>query len=101
MTTEVKNDCGSLVPEIWHGCNSVFIFSDGKRYRNLPGTQNGAEVILEGQQKTIFTEFHASSFGGHSGVNKTIGAIQKRYWWSELTEDVKFVSDIFISSQIW
>ena len=49
MTTEVKNDCGSLVPEIWHGYNSVFLFPDGKLYRNLPGTKNGVEVVLEGQ----------------------------------------------------
>ena len=101
MTTEVKNDCGFLVPEIWHGYNSVFSFPDGKLYRNLPGTKNGVKVVLEGQQKAIFTEFNASSFGGHSGVNKTISAIQKRYWWNGLTEDIKkFVSDIFISSQI-
>ena len=70
-----------------------FSFPDGKLYRNLPGTKNGVEVVLEGQQKAIFTEFHASSFGGHSGVNKTICAIQKRYWWNGLTEDIKkFVS---------
>lgn len=44
---------------------------------------------LKGKEKDNLDKFHGSAFGGHSGVNRTTEAMQKRYWWKGLTEDVK------------
>jgi len=58
-------------------------------HRHKAGVPNGVEVVLEGREKEILTEFHGSAFGGHSGINKTTQSIQISYWWSGLTDDVK------------
>ncbi|KAJ8301877.1 hypothetical protein KUTeg_020864 [Tegillarca granosa] len=50
---------------------------------------SGAKVVLKDEISNILQEFHGSTFGGHSGVNKTTQSIQKRYWWKGLTDDVK------------
>jgi hypothetical protein len=58
-------------------------------YRFVPGNIDGTKVVLKEDVNNILKEFHGSAFGGHSGINKTREAINLRYWWPGITEDIK------------
>ena len=63
-------------------CKSVFIH--GLPYK--------VKVITKQLSHTIVVEFHSSK--GHQGTIHTLKAIQRKYWWPELYQDiVKFIAD--------
>ena len=38
--------------------------------------------------KTIIEDSHSAPYGGHYGVNKTVKAIQRYFWWPNMNKDV-------------
>ena len=71
-------------------------YPDDKLFRDVPGVPSGVEVVKETDKDTRIREFHSSSIGGHSGVNKTIAALKTNYWWLGLTDDVKTFVSLFV-----
>ena len=60
--------------------------------------------MKNGASDAIMREFHSSAIGGHSGFNKTNSAIRLRYWWPQMTVDIRNVvsntkpEDIFLKT---
>lgn len=60
---------------------------------------NEREVLVGSKAcDEVFKEFHDSAMGGHSGVNKTQNAISKRYYWPNITADIKSWVNIMITT---
>ena len=65
------------------------MFTDGHLYKQFKGQAAGVKVILSGEDVAVLHEFHGSSQGGHSGVNRTYGAIKLHYWWPSMSDRVR------------
>lgn len=69
---------------------SVFSWSDGLyRYHGRIVFNPESPLITE-----ILNEMHASSLGGHSGINHTIARIRLLFWWKGMGKRItRFVSE--------
>ncbi len=45
-------------------------------------------VVPGSQRRHLLELFHSSHFGGHSGVKRTLGKLQARYYWPKMYQDV-------------
>ena len=51
----------------------------------------GAQIVVPNDndlKRAIITDSHSSPYGGHYGVNKTVKAIQRYFWWPNMKADV-------------
>jgi Integrase zinc binding domain/Chromo (CHRromatin Organisation MOdifier) domain/Integrase core domain len=51
----------------------------------------GAQIVVPDDndlKRAIITDSHSSPYGGHYGVNKTLKAIQRYFWWPNMKADV-------------
>ena len=48
-----------------------------------------AVTITSWPRKKLFVTYHASLFGGHLGRNRTLARLAHRFYWSEMSDDVK------------
>ena len=54
----------------------------------------GASTELRMQ---IITDYHSSTMGGHSGIDKTTRRIKRTFYWENLKRDVQiFISECFV-----
>ena len=52
-------------------------------------------------EKVILREFHVKPYSGHPGYQKTLTAVNKFYYWSNLKKDAaKFVARCFDSQRV-
>ena len=40
-------------------------------------------------RKRVFDELHSSEYSGHRGENTTVAVITRRFWWNDVTKEVR------------
>ncbi|KAI4830765.1 hypothetical protein KUCAC02_002378 [Chaenocephalus aceratus] len=77
----------------------TFRIKDGELHyicrRKKDMAEHLAKVVLSSEEADkLFKEFHCSQLGGHFGVEKTHGAIMKRFYWPGMVDDIrKWISE--------
>ncbi|CAK9796607.1 Retrovirus-related Pol polyprotein from transposon 297 [Anthophora quadrimaculata] len=70
-----------LIIEIFYDKDIKFVVCQGLTRVPRPEERDG-----------IITEYHASAFAGHKGINKTYSRIREKYYWNTMKSDIqKFV----------
>ncbi|KAF3834090.1 hypothetical protein F7725_025294 [Dissostichus mawsoni] len=72
----------------------TFRIKDGELHyicrRKRDMAEHLAKVVLSSEEADkLFKEFHCSQLGGHYAIEKTHGAIIKRFYWPGMVEDIR------------
>jgi hypothetical protein len=87
LLLRVQQDPASF-PQFQH--HKGLLFFKGKLY--LPSVSTFKSIFLE--------EFHSSTIGGHSGIEKTYGRLKENVYWEGMKADVaKFVQTCLVCQQ--
>eukprot|EP01071_Lankesteria_metandrocarpae_P011347 Lankesteria_metandrocarpae@DN5435_c0_g2_i1.p1 len=68
-----------------HEARLLFTAPDGMKY----GIRSRRLYIPMPLRETILYWFHASRYGGHGGVNRTLRRMQRWVWWPNIAKDVQ------------
>lgn len=73
--------------------NKAFTISNGIIFKIMQRQQNIfsnriCKVVPSQLTQTVIKEFHDKQFAGHCGINKTIKAISKQFWWENMKQEV-------------
>ena len=67
-----------------------YLISNGILYKkNRHNPNNPFRVISLQDKDMLLYNFHTSPLGGHFGIKKTIENIKEKYFWSNMTEEIK------------
>jgi hypothetical protein len=70
--------------------NSEFITTH-QLHQELQLWWRGAQIVVPQNPdilQTILEDSHSSPYGGHFGINKTLKAIQRYFWWPTMKDDI-------------
>lgn len=61
-----------------------------RKYRPKNSGQNYLQTVVpKHMAKNILKNYHDDPLGGHLGVAKTLGKIQRKYWWIGMADDIE------------
>ena len=83
----------SMLPELrslWHHRNNLSVDANGTLWRKRSSQSAQLQLLVpKAGREQLFLSYHASLYGGHLGWTRTLARLADRFYWSEMTDDVK------------
>ncbi|RWS03567.1 gag-pol fusion protein-like protein [Dinothrombium tinctorium] len=88
-----RNDqlCKNIRAKIERGLAEDFTIIDGLLFKRVKTKVDFKDLIVVPAKlrRTVLTEFHNCTIGGHFGQKKTTEKINTRFWWPTISKDVR------------
>ena len=71
--------------------NNLSADANGVIWRKRSSQESRLQLLVPGPaRESLFQAYHASLFGGHLGRNRTLARLSYRFYWSGMSDDVKY-----------